>query len=214
MSTASDPALGLPENPKPADAPTRDGDDPRHEQEVEPARWRPLMRALGTVRRVLDRVLAVICVVAFVALVGIVSWQVFTRQVLGSSATWTEEAARYMFVGLALFAAAYVFSERGHIAVEILVERLPERLQLAMAVLIEVVVIGFTVLVFMIGGLRIADNAWTQNLSTLPLSVGQAYLALPISGALIIFYSVYHILGVLSGAERPTPEFDENAEAI
>ena len=37
---------------------------------------------------------------------------------------------------------------------------------------------------------------------------------LPVAGALIIFYSVYHVLGVLSGAERPTPEFDENAEAI
>lgn len=213
-TTPSGPSPDLPEPDRPADAPTRDADDPRHRQEMEPVRWRGLMRVLGAVRRVLDRVLAVICVVAFTALVVIVAWQVFTREVLDDSATWTEESARYMFVGLALFAAAYVFSERGHIAVEILVERLPERAQLAMAVLIELVVIGFTVLVFMIGGIRIAENAWGQNLSTLPLSVGQAYLALPVAGALIIFYSVYHVLGVLSGAERPTPEFDENAEAI
>lgn len=216
MSTtpSSDPFPDLPERTAPSDDVARDGDGPGHDEVVAPVRWRPLMRVLGMVRGVLDRILAVICCVAFVALVVIVSWQVFTRQVLNSSATWTEEAARYTFVGLALFAAAYVFSERGHIAVEILVERLPERLQLAMAVLIELIVIGFTVLVFIIGGLRIAENAWGQNLSTLPLSVGQAYLALPVSGALIVFYSVYHILGVLSGAERPTPEFDENAEAI
>ena len=144
----------------------------------------------------------------------IVAWQVFTREVLNDSATWTEESARYTFVGLALLAAAYVFSERGHIAVEILVQRLPDRLHQAMAVIVELVVIAFTVLVFMLGGIRIADNAWTQNLSTLPISVGQAYLALPVSGALIIFYAAYHILGVLSGAERPTPRPDENAEAI
>lgn len=214
MSTPSDPSPDLPEHATPADAATWDSDDPRHDQVMEPLRWRGLMRGLRVVRGVLDRVLAVICCVAFAALVVVVSWQVFTREILNDSATWTEEAARYTFVGLALFAAAYVFSERGHIAVEILVERLPVGLQRAMAVLIELVVIGFTVIVFMIGGLRVAENAWTQNLSTLPLTAGQAYLVLPISGALIIFYSLYHILGVLSGAERPTPEFDENAEAI
>lgn len=215
MSTRPpEPSPDLPEHAPPSDDLAHDLDRPGPAERQEPVRWRPLMRVLGAVRTVLDRILAVICCVAFTALVVIVAWQVFTREVLNDSATWTEESARYMFVGLALFAAAYVFSERGHIAVEILVERLPERGQRTMAVLIELIVIAFVVLVFMIGGIRIADNAWTQNLSTLPLSVGQAYLALPISGALIIFYSVYHILGVLSGAERPTPEFDENAEAI
>lgn len=214
MNPRPEPSRDVPDDLKPADAPTWDADDPRHDEVMEPVRWRPLMRALGAVRRVLDRVLAVICCVAFTALVVIVAWQVFTREILDDSATWTEESARYTFVALALFAAAYVFSERGHIAVEILVERLPERAQQVAAVVIELIVIGFTVLVFIIGGLRIAENAWNQNLSTLPVSVGQAYLLLPISGALIVFYSVYHILGVLSGAERPTPEFDENAEAI
>jgi TRAP-type C4-dicarboxylate transport system permease small subunit len=213
-TTPSDPSPDLPEHSPPADDLSHELDGHRSDEALEPVRWRGLMRVLGAVRRVLDRILAVICCVAFTALVVIVAWQVFTREILNDSATWTEESARYVFVGLALFAAAYVFSERGHIAVEILVERLSERLQLAMAVLIELIVIAFAVLVFMIGGLRIAENAWAQNLSTLPLSVGQAYLMLPISGALIIFYSIYHILGVLSGAERPTPEFDENAEAI
>lgn len=213
-TTPSEPFPDLPEHAPPSDDLAHDLGGPHEDAPLEPVRWRPLMKVFGAVRRVLDRILAVICCVAFTALVVIVAWQVFTREVLNDSATWTEESARYMFVGLALFAAAYVFSERGHIAVEILVERLPERGQQAAAVVIELIVIGFVTLVFIIGGLRIADNAWNQNLSTLPLSVGQAYLLLPISGALIVFYSVYHILGVLSGAEKPTPDFDENAEAI
>jgi TRAP-type C4-dicarboxylate transport system permease small subunit len=213
-TTPTGPSPDLPEPDRPVNAAAGRPEDPRHDQVGEPVRWRPVMRVLGTVRRALDRVLAVVCVVAFTALVVIVAWQVFTREILDDSATWTEESARYMFVGLALFSAAYVFSERGHIAVEILVERLPERGQQAMAVIIELTVIAFTMLVFIIGGIRIAENAWAQNLSTLPITVGQAYLALPVAGTLIIFYSVYHILGVLSGAERPTPEFDENAEAI
>lgn len=177
-------------------------------------RWRGLVTALGAIRRVIDRVLGALCIVAFVGLVFIVSWQVFTREVLNNSAPWTEEAARYTFVVLAVLAAAYVFSERGHIAVEILIEKLPPRLQRVMGVVIELIVMVFIVLVFIIGGSRVAENAWGQDISTLPLSVGHVYLVLPIAGILILFYSLAHIIGILAGVEKPLPEFDENAEAI
>ncbi|AXH97808.1 TRAP transporter small permease [Ornithinimicrobium avium] len=169
---------------------------------------------MRAVRRVVDLVLAALCIVVFTALVLIVSWQVFTREVLNFSAPWTEEAARYTFVVLALVAAAYVFSERGHIAVEMLVEKLPARGQLVMGLLIEAIVIFFTAFTFVWGGWRIALNAWNQHLSTLPITVGQVYLVMPVAGVLILFYSVYHVIGILSGAESATPEFDENAEAI
>jgi TRAP-type C4-dicarboxylate transport system permease small subunit len=180
----------------------------------QPERWGPLLAGLGVIRKVIDRVLAVICIVIFVALVFIVSWQVFTREVTNNAAPWTEEAARYAFVVLAVFAAAYVFSERGHIAVEILIEKLPLRLQRVWAVVIELIVIFFVVMVFIVGGSAVADNAWGQDISTLPLSVGQMYLVLPIAGVLIVFYSIAHVIGILAGAENPTPEFDENAEAV
>ena len=82
-----------------------------------------LVGALDAVRKIVVKILAGICMVLFVALVLIVTWQVFTRQVLHNSAPWTEEAARYTFVVLAIFSAAFVFGERGHIAVEMLVEK-------------------------------------------------------------------------------------------
>ncbi|WP_237565369.1 TRAP transporter small permease [Ornithinimicrobium cavernae] len=196
--------------------PTAQGADDASPDEVSPGpvRWQPLMAVLRTVRRVVDRILAGLCIVIFTALVVIVAWQVFTREIGNYSAPWTEEAARYTFVVLALVAAAYVFSERGHIAVEMLVERLPQRGQLVMGVLIELIVIAFTLFTFVWGGWRISQNAWEQQLSTLPVTVGQIYLVMPLAGVLITFYSVYYVLGILAGAERPTPELDENAEAI
>jgi TRAP-type C4-dicarboxylate transport system permease small subunit len=182
-------------------------DDSRPEP-PEPVRWRGLLAVLGAIRRVIDRILAVLCIVAFVGLVVIVSCQVFTREILNNSAPWTEEAARYTFVVLAVLAAAYVFSERGHIAVEILIEKLPARLQKVMGIVIELIVM------FFIGGSRVAANAWSQDISTLPLSVGQVFLVLPAAGVIIVFYSLAHVIGILAGVEKPVPEFDENAEAI
>ena len=193
--------------------PGRD-DTPDEVTSPEPVRWHPLMAVLKRVRGVLDRVLAGLCIVIFTALVVIVAWQVFTREVVNYSAPWTEEAARYTFVVLALIAAAYVFSERGHIAVEMLVEKLPMRGQLVAGLVIEAIVIAFTLFTFVWGGWRISQNAWEQSLSTLPVTVGQVYLVMPIAGVLIVFYSLYYVLGILSGAEKPTPEFDADAEAI
>ncbi|MFF2632460.1 TRAP transporter small permease [Microbacterium sp. NPDC058021] len=179
-----------------------------------PVRWTGLVTVLGRIRLLLERTLAAVCIVTFVALVAIVSWQVFTRQVLGNSAPWTQEAANYTFVILAVFAGAYVFSERGHIAVAMLVEKLPLGGQKIMGLVTELIVIFFIVFVFIIGGSRVAENAWGQDLSTLPFTVGQLYLVLPIAGVMIVFFSLVHIIGILAGAEKPVPEFDENAEAI
>ena len=203
------------DSPGPGDSTPDDNtpDDSRPET-PQPVRWRGLLTVLGAIRRVIDRVLAVLCIVAFVGLVVIVSWQVFTREVLNNSAPWTEEAARYTFVVLAVLAAAYVFSERGHIAVEILIEKLPGRLQKVMGIVIELIVMFFIILTFIIGGSRVAENAWNQDISTLPLSVGQVFLVVPIAGVIIIFYSLAHVVGILAGVEKPVPEFDENAEAI
>ena len=45
-------------------------------------RWRGLLTVLGATRRVIDRMLAALCIVIFAVLVVIVAWQVFTREVL------------------------------------------------------------------------------------------------------------------------------------
>lgn len=178
------------------------------------ARWHGLMAVLGTARKGVDRLLGWLCIIVFVALVVIVAWQVFTREVLNNTAPWTQEAAQYSFVILAMIAAAYVFSERGHIAVEILIEKLPLHARRAAAIGIELIVVFFIVTVFIIGGLAVAQNAWHQNLSSLPFTIGQIYLIMPIAGVLILFYSIVQIIGLLAGVEEPTPDTNDISEAI
>jgi TRAP-type C4-dicarboxylate transport system permease small subunit len=179
-----------------------------------PTRWNGVIRPLDAVRRVVDRVLAAGCIAIFVGLVGVVVWQVFTRLVLRDSAPWTEEASRYMFIVLAMLAVALVFSERGHIAVEVLVARLPQAAQRVVAVAVELLVAFFAVFVLVVGGSRVIENAWGQHLSTIPLSVGQVYLVVPVTGVLVTFYSLLHLLKVVAGAEAPFSPVDETAESV
>ena len=163
------------------------------------------------VKEGLDAALKWLCVALFAALVLVVVWQVFTRQVLSAPSTWSEELAKYLFIWLGLFGAALVFGERGHIAVDALVRKLPERWQRANAVLGQVVILAFAALVLVYGGWQVSALAWNQGMAGLPLNVGWLYLALPLSGVLVLFYTVYHLVAVVRGVEDATADGEPDA---
>ena len=157
---------------------------------------------MTTVKTALDQFLTWTCVTLFAVLVLVVSWQVFTRQVLDSPSGWSEELAKYVFIWLGLFGSALVFGERGHIAVDFAVRRLPGALRIVVTVFVQLSILAFTSLVLVWGGFRVSSLAWDQTLPGLPLNVGPLYLALPLSGVLIVFYTLYHLIRILTGAER------------
>lgn len=166
---------------------------------------------MNTVKRSLDEVLKWTSIVLFAALVVIVVWQVVSRT-LGSASTWSEEAARYTFVWLGFFASALVFSEKGHIAVDFLVRRQPSKGQLATAVLAQVSILALALLVLVWGGVRASAGAWNQQLSSLPGTMGGMYTVMPLTGVIIAFFAVHHLVELLRGAEPPYPADDDDDE--
>jgi len=165
------------------------------------------------IKKGLDRVLQLASVALFALLVLVVVWQVFTRQVLNSPSAWTEELARYTFVWVGLFATALVFSERGHIAVDFVVKKFSPAAQKVVAVVVQLAIIFFAVAVLVYGGIRAANGAWNQSLSALPTQVGVMYLAMPICGAMIAFYAIYHLLAVLRDTEEAIA-VDEDPQVV
>lgn len=157
---------------------------------------------MTSVKKGLDAVLKWACVVLFAALVFIVIWQVATR-LAGSPSAWAEEGARFTFVWLGFVASALVFSEKGHIAVDFLVRRQSEAGQQRTAVLAQVAVMAFAVLVLIWGGARASIRAWGQGLSSLPGTMGMMYTVMPITGVLIVFYACYQTVEIVRGAEPP-----------
>lgn len=158
---------------------------------------------MESLKKFLDACLYWIIVVLFALLALIVVWQVFSRQVLGDPATWTDEGARMSFVWLGLFASAYVFGERGHIAVEYLARKTPAGIERSVAIGVQIVVMAFALVILAWGGWAAAQNAWGQQLSALPFTYGHMYLAMPITGVLVTFYALHHIRGLSTGVEEP-----------
>lgn len=164
-------------------------------------------------RKWLDRVLRALCIALFALLVLLVVWQVFTRLVLNAPSAWSEEAARYTFVWVSLIGVAIAVGEKADVVMDFLVEKLPVPLQRIADILSYLCVLAFVGYVMIYGGILQTIASWTQTNPLLPLTQGQLYLALPISGVLIAFYLIVHIVHALSPAYKGREGFHENPEA-
>lgn len=168
---------------------------------------------MNTVIEVLNRFLQVVCAILFTLLVLATTWQVFSRLVLNSPVTWSEELAKMLFVWLSFLGAALVYGERGHMAVEYVARKFDENKERVFAIWTHVVSLIFAALVLVWGGWNAAMNAWSQNLTALPVNIGSVYLVIPIAGVAIVLYAIYHIIEISAGRESnyPVPEAEAAA---
>lgn len=156
----------------------------------------------------LNTTLKALSALFFTLLVLATTWQVFSRLVLNSPVTWSEELAKMLFVWLSFLGSALVYGERGHMAVEFLARQFDDRKERFFAIWTHVVSLIFAVFVLVWGGANAAINAWSQNLTALPINIGSVYLVMPIAGVAIVLYAIYHIIEISAGRESnyPIPE--------
>lgn len=145
-------------------------------------------------KHIIDRLLAALVIVIMAVLVLDVIWQVFTRFVLRNPSSYTEELARFLLIWLGLLGGSYATGQRLHLAVDLLPLRLQGKQRKRLALVIEVCILAFALLLI-VGGARLM---WLmlylgQTSAALRIPLGYVYLALPLSGVLIGFYAVYYL---------------------
>ena len=121
----------------------------------------------------------------FWALGVTVFYQFFTRYVLNDSPDWTEEALRYMYVFVVFFGSSAAITERTHVSIAFLIEMLPRNLQIAVAVMSNLVIVVF------LGFLLYWGIAATMSQSVIPLTTMDVpysivYVIVPITAVLMI----------------------------
>ena len=177
-----------------SDHPLSPGTPESEEHEERPAGPSVLVRF----KSILDLVLRAICVTLFAVLVLLVTWQVFTRLVLSNPSIWSEELARYVFIWLSLIGISIATGEKADVAIDYFVQKAPLAAQRVLEIVAYLATLTFALLVMVWGGyLNAAQNMHQLN-PVLPISAGVLYLAVPVSGVLLTFYLVYHLIRTLS----------------
>lgn len=152
-------------------------------------------------RAILDLILSVLSGGSFLVMVVLTCWQVFTRYILSSPSTWSEELVGYLFAWTSLFGACLVTGERGHMNIPILLDLAPEALRKGLLCLGEVIAFAFSAVILTYGGIRITRLAMGQMTSSLGVAVGVFYVVLPVCGIVNLLYTVLNVREILSVRE-------------
>lgn len=134
-------------------------------------------------------------------MVALTCWQVFTRYVLKSPSSWSEEMVSYLFAWMSLLGASIVVGERGHMNIPIVVERMGSKGRKCFAVFGEIVALAFALVILVYGGIQITGLAMGQMTSALGVPIGIFYVVLPLSGAINIIYAALNIWDIVTGRE-------------
>jgi len=142
-------------------------------------------------RKAMDALYFVCVMIAGTALVlisAVIPWGVYTRYVLNSAASWPEPTAVLLTIWLTFFGAAACYRVGLHMRVGFFVSLLPERLQRATALLVELLMA--LIALFMIDwGAKLASATWQNSIADFPsLSVGATYLPIPLGGAILLLF--------------------------
>ena len=153
---------------------------------------------MHTFQNKLNRVLELMLIVLMTVLVLDVLWQVFSRYLLSSPSSFTDELAGFLLIWVGVLGAAYVAGRKEHLAIDILIQRSPPARQRKLLFLIHALIFLFALSVMVVGGAYLVYTRFELQVKSaaLQLPLGYVYIVLPISGLIIMYYEVLHILNL------------------
>lgn len=158
---------------------------------------------MDAARHHIDRLLALVVVGIMAILVVTVLWQVFSRYFLPQPSPWTEEMSRFLLIWVTLLGAAYLTGQGGHIAIDLVSARLSGTARVRLHMFIRGSILFFALVAFCAGGINLIYITLTlgQSSSVLGIPLGYVYMVIPISGVLIVFYTLHDIIRLGSVAQ-------------
>jgi TRAP-type C4-dicarboxylate transport system permease small subunit len=161
---------------------------------------RPMRGPLSRFNATIARYGMYLAVTGLFVIVAVVFYQVFGRYVLNSPPTWAENLALVLVLYVTLIAAAVGVRDAGHIGMESLLVLVPDRVRDRIELLIHGlgIVFGATMIY---NGVLLGESVFFYKIPNLGLPEGVRYIPLVVSGALIILFSIEHIIALVKGEE-------------
>lgn len=160
------------------------------------------MTALN-IRKGVDSTVRWVLIMLMAVLVLNVIWQVFSRYVLQSPSTFTDELARFLMIWVSLLGAAYFSGQNAHIAIRIIPDRLSEAKQKKLQMLVYILTLVFVSVVFIAGcGYQVwLKFTFREVTPALQISMGWVYLVGPVSGLLIAYYTITQMIALWASSK-------------
>ncbi len=148
-------------------------------------------------RNSLDKLILFICVVLFMFMTVVGTYQISARYIFKDPSTISEELISYSFAWMSMFAASYVFGKKDHMRMVFFIEKFDKKIQIYISILCEIFIFLFAFGVLVCGGKAITELTMTQISPALRVSMGYVYSVLPTCGVITSIYSILNINNLL-----------------
>jgi TRAP-type C4-dicarboxylate transport system permease small subunit len=144
----------------------------------------------------LNRILEIALIAIMSILVVDVLWQVTSRYILNSPSAFTDELAGFLLIWVGLLGAAYVAGRNEHLAIDLLLQKTRVSRKRNLMIFIQVCILIFAFTAMVIGGSWLVYTRFVLGVKSaaLELPLGYVYIVLPLSGLLIVYYSLRSII--------------------
>ncbi|WP_299996979.1 TRAP transporter small permease [uncultured Cedecea sp.] len=155
-------------------------------------------------KKPIDTVLAWFSIVIMTMLVFCVVWQVFSRYVLNSPSTMTDEIARFSMIWVALLGAAYTVGLQKHLSIDLFTHHLTGKKKYISAIVINIIISLFSCGALIYGGSRLFAKVLStgQVSPAMQLPMAYIYIVLPLSGVIIFYYCILFIIDALINIKK------------
>ena len=146
--------------------------------------------------QIITKFLEIVLIILMVGIVIDVSWQIFTRFILRDPSSYTEELAGFLLIWIGLLGASYALYTRVHLGIDILTSKLVGFRRKMSTITIYILVLLFSLFIPVIGGMKLVNITFTlkQISPAMGIPMGYVYLVLPLTGVLMIYYSIVFII--------------------
>lgn len=142
-------------------------------------------RLLGGITEVVKAVMVFMtCVIFFITIST-----VFTRYILNFVPSWSEEVPRYLLVWITYLGAGLAVNYKEHISLDFFFNLMPLRARQIGGMLLNVL-IAIVGLIMVIYGIGLVNQFGDDLMESIPVRNFWLYLAMPISGGLMILYII------------------------
>jgi len=151
-----------------------------------------------------DKMLEKLLILLMSILVIDVLWQVTSRYILSSPSSFTDELAGFLLIWVSLFGAAYVTGRKEHLAIDLLLQKSSPENKIRLELFIHIVIFLFSFFVLVIGGIWLVYSRFILSVKSaaLQLPLGYVYIVLPVSGLIILFYSIDNSMKLLKSNSK------------
>lgn len=159
------------------------------------------MTAFHAIGKWLDKLYGTVGVGLLAAIVAASSVQVFSRYVMHSAVTGTEEFSRYCFIWMSMLGASIAVGQLLHPSVTIVTDRLHGGARKVSMAFIYLIIIG-SALLLTVYGIKMVSTTTRQLSSILRLPMCYIYLSLPVGGIGMIVHALINMADELIGKKE------------